>query len=592
MPTPEKVGEQIGKILLVTRKKSDRFFDSVQRELRKLNSLATREAARVYNQVLTSLITIEGTSVPKNDINNLSLISMLMQGIDTIQDGYRRRYSRLLQEARGDLIEITTEREFKVEKALSKIGINENRTAAGTETFELMEISNNQTLKKMNDILVKWRNFAYDTFYSGIVRGVPIAVFKSMFFNKDGSLRVGSSLDEETLYTTMTSIGEQRTSYIRGKAAELGYTYCWNANPMDPQTKSECIEATIAGVISEAEMSTGYGFPPRHICRCELVYTRPEWVTVNKGINSALEDRRNVLVQSLIDAPRQMASWKVAGKTIKATDITRLQGNLMYKETADKLNLLADRGAVPDFVPPGYLGVGEIPSVLPSSLPSVAGKKVAGVKEVSKVKSDYIPAKTIKELEDKFSKDLNIGYPSFSSKYSQEQALELGNQIAKHFDDLFTQFPKLKTSTAEGQQLFDMFFYKKTSFSGTSGASLQGEYNRSTFRIELAGSLQKGNSLTVGKNNWGTSNDLFTVSRHEFAHHTYANNLTSSTKKDFIDIWKDSGEKYFSKNVSKYAGSNIKEAFAESFSAYTSPIYKEGMLPKQIEKYFDDLYSN
>ncbi|HDZ24924.1 hypothetical protein LCGC14_1060670 [marine sediment metagenome] len=349
MPTPEKVGEQIGKILLVTRKKSDRFFNSVQRELRKLNSLATREAARVYNRVLTSLITVDGTSIPKNDVNNLSLISMLMQGIDAIQDEYRRRYSRLLQEARGDLIEITTEREFKVEKALSKIGINENRTASGTETFELMEISNNQTLKKMNDILVKWRNFAYDTFYSGIVRGVPIAVFKSMFFNKDGSLRVGSSLDEETLYTTMTSIGEQRTSYIRGKAAESGYTYCWNANPMDPQTKSECIEATIAGVISEAEMSTGYGFPPRYICRCELVYTRPEWVAVNKGINSALEDRRNVLVQSLIDAPRQMASWKVAGKTVRSTDITRLQGNLMYKETADKLNLLADRGVVPDF---------------------------------------------------------------------------------------------------------------------------------------------------------------------------------------------------------------------------------------------------
>ncbi len=349
MPTPEKVGEQIGKILLVTRKKSDRFFNSVQKDLRRLNSLATREATKVYNRVLTSLITVEGTSIPKNDVNNLSLISMLMQGIDTIQDGYRRRYSRLLQEARGDLIEITTEREFKVEKALQKIGINENRTAAGTETFELMEIANNQTLKKMNDILVKWRNFAYDTFYSGIIRGVPIAVFKSMFFNKDGSLRVGSSLDEETMLATMTSIGEQRTSYIRKKAEESGYKFCWNANPMDPQTKPECIDASVAGVISEEAMGNDYGFPPRYICRCEIVYTRPEWVRVNQGINSALEDRRNVLVQSLIDAPRQMTSWKVKGKVVRAVDITRLQGNLMYKETADKLKLLVDRGMVPDF---------------------------------------------------------------------------------------------------------------------------------------------------------------------------------------------------------------------------------------------------
>ena len=155
MPTPEKIGEQIGKILLVTRKKNNRFFDSVQKDLRKLNSLATREAVKVYNRVLTSLITMEGTSIPKNDVNNLSLVSMLMQGIDAIQDEYRRRYSRLLQEARGDLIEITTEREFKIEKTLSKIGIQENRTEAGTETFELMNIANNQTLKKMKDIFSK-----------------------------------------------------------------------------------------------------------------------------------------------------------------------------------------------------------------------------------------------------------------------------------------------------------------------------------------------------------------------------------------------------------------------------------------------------
>ena len=390
MPTPEKVGEQIGKILLVTRKKSDRFFDSVQRDLRKLNSLATKEAVKVYNRVLTSLITVEGTSIPKNDVNNLSLISMLMQGIDIIQDEYRRRYSRLLQGARGDLIEITTEREFKVEKALQKIGINENRTVAGTETFELMEIANNQTLKKMNDILVKWRNFAYDTFYSGIIRGVPIAVFKSMFFNKDGSLRIGSSLDEETMLATMTSIGEQRTSYIRKKAEESGYKFCWNANPMDPQTKPECIDASVAGVISEEAMGNDYGFPPRHICRCEIVYTRPEWVRVNQGINSALESRRNILVQSLIDAPRQMASWKVKGKVVRAVDITRLQGNLMYKETSDKLKLLADRGVVPDFVPLGFLGGGGIPPALPPGTlpppvaPTVIKKTRVAPKVVSK----------------------------------------------------------------------------------------------------------------------------------------------------------------------------------------------------------------
>jgi len=375
MPSEEKIGLRIGEIALDTRSKTDRFFNSVAKDLRRLNARATREASKVYNYMLTSLTTMDGTSIPKSSTANLSLVSMLMQGIDSIQDTYRRKYSELLQEAKGDLVEITTEREYKIEKELYKIGIEENRTDVGFETFEMMEISHRQLLKKMNNILYKWRNFAYDTFYSGIIRGVPIVVFKSMFFNKDGSLKVGSSLDEETMYETMTSIGEQRTSYIRGKAADSGYTYCWNANPMDPQTKGECIEATIAGVISEGEMSTGYGFPPRYICRCELVYTRPEWVTVNKGINSAIESRRNVLVQSLLNAPRQKAMWTVKGKTVRATDTTRLQGNLMYKETSDKLKLLADRGAVPDFDfdISDFTPSGGVPPTLPPTTPVTGG---------------------------------------------------------------------------------------------------------------------------------------------------------------------------------------------------------------------------
>ncbi|KKM63589.1 hypothetical protein LCGC14_1509960 [marine sediment metagenome] len=586
MPTPEKVGEQIGKILLVTRKKSDRFFNSVQRELRKLNSLATREAARVYNRVLTSLITIEGTSVPKNDINNLSLISMLMQGIDAIQDGYRRRYSRLLQEARGDLIEITTEREFKVEKALQKIGINENRTAAGTETFELMEISNNQTLKKMNDILVKWRNFAYDTFYSGIVRGVPIAVFKSMFFNKDGSLRVGSSLDEETLYTTMTSIGEQRTSYIRGKAAELGYTYCWNANPMDPQTKSECIEATIAGVISEAEMSTGYGFPPRHICRCELVYTRPEWVNVNQGINSALEDRRSVLVQSLIDAPRQMASWKVAGKTVRSTDITRLQGNLMYKETADKLNLLADKGVVPDFNFGGYTPGGGVLSAAakaPSSI--LESKSLKGITKTTELKT--------------------------ASQYSQNLKKRFGiNEIVDESGKAITDTAILENINSELERVREMFVKGKYqvnpersgikkitlhrpkqgyTFPNNNGAQVMGTWH--VWEVELSETLSKRGSLTAGTGDFNVGIDFSTVLRHEWGHGIGITNMNwdGKFKAAWDSLYTIKGDDYFKKYVSTYAGSNEREAFAETFAAITSSKYKVGMLPGEIEDVFSPM---
>jgi len=41
------------------------------------------------------------------------------------------------------------------------------------------------------------------------------------------------------------------------------------------------------------------------------------------------------------------------------------------------------------------------------------------------------------------------------------------------------------------------------------------------------------------------------------------------------------------KHISKYAATNSKECFAESFCAYTHPGYRRGMLPPEFEDFFD-----
>jgi hypothetical protein len=33
----------------------------------------------------------------------------------------------------------------------------------------------------------------------------------------------------------------------------------------------------------------------------------------------------------------------------------------------------------------------------------------------------------------------------------------------------------------------------------------------------------------------------------------------------------------------------LDEAFAEAFAAYSSPLYKKGMLPKEVETFFKEL---
>ena len=176
--------------------------------------------------------------------------------------------------------------------------------------------------------------------YIAIAKELDIMSFREIFFNKDGSVKVGSSLEEETVAEAMQAVTEQRTAFVQQKARENGYTYCWNSNPMDPRTKPECIMASLAGVIPEREMGAVHGFPPRWICRCELVYTRPEWMNVNRGVNAAIAERRVKLIDSLIDAPRQKSVWLWRDKKIYPTEASRRAGQKMYQEVKDRLDLV------------------------------------------------------------------------------------------------------------------------------------------------------------------------------------------------------------------------------------------------------------
>lgn len=362
-----KTGQSIEKVLDLSKRKTDYLFNKIEKESDRLNGIAAREAKKLYNQVIASLNTMEGTSIPTSGTFNLSKISDLMTGLEMIQLGYRQAYGEFLRNLQQEILEISIEKEARIENILRKEGIEEDRTSLSDETFETMQMTLQKTIVKINTILEKWKSFVYDTFYSGISKGVPISVFRDLFFNENGTVKIGSSLNAETQGTAMAFVGEERTSWLRKKAEEQGYKYCWNANPLDPITKPECIQASIAGVIPESEMASVYGFPPRYICRCEVVYTRPEWVRINRDINNTIEQRRLTLIEELFRMPRQKSSWKRKGQTIYAKDIDRLKGNKMYADVKTKINLLVDSGEVSEFYPPGYVpGMGELPPVVPA----------------------------------------------------------------------------------------------------------------------------------------------------------------------------------------------------------------------------------
>ena len=79
-------------------------------------------------------------------------------------------------------------------------------------------------------------------------------------------------------------------------------------------------------------------------------------------------------------------------------------------------------------------------------------------------------------------------------------------------------------------------------------------------------------TVAIRKHNVGL--DFASIFRHEYGHLVHLNGIQPSLKKKW-DNWFTSkgGKNYFVENVSKYAGANAEEAFAETFAAITSPLY-------------------
>lgn len=350
MLTDEEIGKKIVEAVWRNKKHGDVFFTSFQKQLSKLNAKTMKEATKLYDKILSSLDLKD--NLVENSVDNLSKVQKLMLGIDKIQRVYRKEYGRIIKIARKGSWELIKDREEKITKLLSKVNIVEkSRTLMTKENKTLLNMLNQQGYKRANQILEKWKNFAYDMFYVGVTRGMTIEDFKSLFYTNTGALKIGSALAQEVEMETMISVTEQRTAFLQQRAKEMGYKYCWNSNPMDMRTKPECIGACLSGVITEAEMGSVHGFPPRHICRCELCYTRGEWAGVNKGVNKAIADRRLQLLDELKSAPNQLSAWMRLGKEVHVDSEKyplRAAGMKPYKDIEDKVKLVEGK-KVPEF---------------------------------------------------------------------------------------------------------------------------------------------------------------------------------------------------------------------------------------------------
>lgn len=339
-----KIGVKIHRLSISRQEEGRNLLNEMNVDLKKLHKAVTTKTKRVYDKQFGGLQTNKDNMVLSNQ-NNLLVLPKVLDGLRKIQVGYRKAYGDIFKRYRRLIFLSMKEREAEIKKQLAKIGIKEKRWNVKEKDLAFLEALTQKGFKQINDVLLKWENFVYDTFYSGVARAKPLLQFRKTFINDDGTIKIGSSLNYTAESLAQINAVEQRTEFNRRQAAEEGYNECFNANPMDMKTKSECIEATLAGVIPEVSMGADYGFPPRFVCRCELVYTRGSWKGVNAGINQSIEERRQELITELWDAPNQKSFWLSKGKIIVPKDIQRAQGKKMYKTVADKIDLLADTTA-------------------------------------------------------------------------------------------------------------------------------------------------------------------------------------------------------------------------------------------------------
>ena len=112
-------------------------------------------------------------------------------------------------------------------------------------------------------------------------------------------------------------------------------------------------------------------------------------------------------------------------------------------------------------------------------------------------------------------------------------------------------------------------------------------------RIDIASSwnamlVEKEGTLKLG--GWQINDTVKGTYRHEYGHHVHKVLLNKKQTKSWDKLCDVEDEQWWADEVSEYASTSNREAFAESFSAYMHPQYKRGMLPISVEKWFDDLF--
>lgn len=277
-------------------------------------------------------------------------------------------------------------------------------------------------------------------------------------------------------------------------------------------------------------------------------------------------------------------------QTAEAEKAARAAARLIQQNAEEKYNLLLKENPViakqaEESILQASPGFEKLPWTEKSKLLEsyVETMKAPAVKEAA-VK-EWVPVKTVQEAEVIAREKLKIRY-----LVSSQEQIKNVNAVGRILLEDIKTLPRL--SDAAMPQLRKIELIYKDAIALSKAKHVKGLYRPFEKTIEIASrGIKDQDSLHMGR--FVVGDDLGTVVRHEYGHHLQRQLLTEEELLDFSKIYKNHDVKWWEKKVSEYASTNTTEAFAECFSAYTSPLYgtaKNRFLPKEIEDYFAKIF--
>jgi len=231
---------------------------------------------------------------------------------------------------------------------------------------------------------------------------------------------------------------------------------------------------------------------------------------------------------------------------------------------------------------------------------TLSGEQTKRVSRTTKLDKPTITVKPVASKPPKPEKDVNqfVGLSVKQGTKDPKTAKAL-NEINSHMEEVLSRRPGLKNILDDMGPPTELVLEKGTHVKYTNSEGQKrttlGLYRpkEDTLHIPIeGGSKDIAKAFVLGTKAYtvGGNGAMATV-RHEFGHAVLAKSPEIKTA-FILQVWKNNnnGKVAFS-GVSRYATLNASEAFAEAFSAWSSPYYNTGKgttLPKNIEQWFDN----